>query len=312
VAGVTQDPKVWSRLGRAFRRSREFNGYSRRTLAGMANVSEKSIQVAEEGRVPKGRMPQSLERIAEALTWPEGSVQMILSGISPESILNHPSLGKPKLPNVADVAEEPEIPRLGFRDIELAESSNLAQDVFVRQVRRFRKMKGISLQQVAQRVAEAQGAVPPGGALGVAELERIENGTRLLKGAEGEAIAYALGTTVGWLLESAFGEDAPDELKGPPTDEELQAEGKAIEQRIMSAGTRVNLASNQYSQARQRAEQARHDESLALAILENARMEQLRLEKQYQYIVGRIDSIRAAKGQSLLFDVQPVYDDEED
>ncbi|MGW0914684.1 hypothetical protein ACWD1Z_23445 [Streptomyces sp. NPDC002784] len=318
MAGLTPDAEAWSKLGRALRESREGGGHSRKALAGMAGVSEKSIQVAEEGRVPRGRMPQSIPRIAEGLGWPAGAVEQILSGADPELVLGQPSLfpkyfgaeGESQPGHAAEAAAKSGIPHVRMRDIELQESASLAQDSFIRQMKRYRRMKGLSIEQVAQGVAEAQGVLPVGGGLGVDELKRLENGTRLIKGAEGEAIAYALGTTVEWLLGSSFSDDAPEELKAPPTSEELEAEAKAMEQRMVQVGTRCNAARNQYSTAKEREEEARRQAQWALAIFENANAEMRRLEQQYQYLLGRIDSLRAAQGEELIVQVHPVYVDD--
>lgn len=201
---------------------------------------------------------------------------------------------------------------VGFRDVELMQSGYLAQDAFVRQAKRYRKLKEISIEQVAQRIVELQGFAPPGGSLGVAELERVENGTRLLKGAEAELIARALGVTVEWLLGSSFSSNAPEEMKAPPTDAELQAEAKAIERRMADAGTRLNAAHGQYSEAKEREERARTEAQWAQAVLQNAATEQRELERHYQYLLGRIDSLRAAKGEELIIQVHPVYEDDDD
>jgi transcriptional regulator with XRE-family HTH domain len=203
-------------------------------------------------------------------------------------------------------------PQVGFRDVELIQSGNLAQDTFVRQMKRYRKLKGISLERVAQVVADLQGVAPHGGALGVTELERLENGTRLLKGAEAELIAAALDTSVGWLLGSAFSSDVPDEMKAPPTDDELQAEAKAVERRMADLGMRVNMAQGQYAEAKEREEAARQQAHLAQAILNQAVAEQRDMERQFQYLLGRIDSLRAAKGEELIMQVHPVYEHDEE
>jgi transcriptional regulator with XRE-family HTH domain len=73
-------PQAWERLGDSLRNARESRGLSRRALSEMAEVSEKAIQMAEEGRVPAGRWPQSITRIASALGWPSGvAVELILA-----------------------------------------------------------------------------------------------------------------------------------------------------------------------------------------------------------------------------------------
>jgi transcriptional regulator with XRE-family HTH domain len=88
VAGVTQDPEAWARLGTKIRERRESLGWSRRTLSEEAGVSEKSIQVAEEGRTPRARWPQSLRLIERALRWEQESMQRILEGGEPEEFLD--------------------------------------------------------------------------------------------------------------------------------------------------------------------------------------------------------------------------------
>ncbi|MEU3441770.1 helix-turn-helix transcriptional regulator [Streptomyces griseoincarnatus] len=282
-------------------------------------MSEKSIQVAEEGRVPRGRMPQSITRIAEALGWPPGSVQQILSGRAPEDVLREgPNLfsieeaagGKAQSDRAIGKGHQEEIPRVRMRDLEVEEASGLAQDTFIRQMKRYRKLKGITLGQMAQAIAEVQGADPPGGSLGVDELKRLENGTRLIRGSEGELIAYALGTTVEWLLGSSFSIDAPEELKVPPTAEELEAEAKAMEQRMFQTGARLNVARSQYSRAKEREEEARRQSQWAFMVFDNVSTEMRRLEQQYQYLIGRIDSLRAARGEELIIQTHPVYVDD--
>jgi transcriptional regulator with XRE-family HTH domain len=86
VAAVTQDPEAWARLGAKIREQREALGMSRRQLSEAAGVSEKSIQVAEEGRAPRARWPQSLRLIEPALRWAPGSMMEILAGGEPEPI----------------------------------------------------------------------------------------------------------------------------------------------------------------------------------------------------------------------------------
>lgn len=83
MASVTQDPEAWTRLGAKIREQREARGLSRRQLSEVASVSEKSIQVAEEGRIPRARWPQSLTLIEEAIGWQRGSMMNVLEGGEP-------------------------------------------------------------------------------------------------------------------------------------------------------------------------------------------------------------------------------------
>lgn len=69
----------WARLGSRIRTEREGHGLSRRALSEAADVSEKSIQVAEEGRAPRARWPQSLKLIEKALGWESGHMKAILA-----------------------------------------------------------------------------------------------------------------------------------------------------------------------------------------------------------------------------------------
>lgn len=79
-------PEDWARLGEVIRKSREQQGYSRKRLAEMSGVSEKSIQLAEEGRVPT-RWPKSIDALVAALEWVPGTDKRVLDGYDPESEL---------------------------------------------------------------------------------------------------------------------------------------------------------------------------------------------------------------------------------
>jgi hypothetical protein len=52
-------------------------------VAEKADVSTKSVQDAEAGKVPKSRMPYTLAPIAMALGWPGGAVDAVLEGAEP-------------------------------------------------------------------------------------------------------------------------------------------------------------------------------------------------------------------------------------
>ncbi|MCX4622840.1 multiprotein-bridging factor 1 family protein [Streptomyces albogriseolus] len=80
---MTRDPRAWARLGGALRESREREGLTQAELAQRADVSVKSVQDAEAGKVPKSRMPYTLAPIAKALGWSAGSVDSVLAGEEP-------------------------------------------------------------------------------------------------------------------------------------------------------------------------------------------------------------------------------------
>ncbi len=74
---------MWARLGGALKESRERHGLTQEELAERADVSTKSVQDAESGKVPKSRMPYTLAPIARTLGWPAGAVDSVLAGGEP-------------------------------------------------------------------------------------------------------------------------------------------------------------------------------------------------------------------------------------
>nr|WP_055518349.1 helix-turn-helix transcriptional regulator [Streptomyces ossamyceticus] len=300
-------PSDWARLGDVIRKSRERQGYSRKRLSEMSGVSEKSIQLIEEGRVPT-RWPKSVDALVGALDWHPGTEKRVLDGLDLDGPFfdnsSTPAGGAGREGDV--VVAAPDYRLLDSREIELVQSGHLAQDIFMRQAKRYRKLQGISLEDLAKRLA---GKEP---VLENEDIRRLENGTRLLRMAEAKAIAFALGTTVDWLLGSGFSHDAPEEMKWPPNDEELQAEAKAVERRLGEIGMQVNAAAGQFAQAMEREEMARQQTTMARAMLQQATSQQREMERHYQYLIGRIDSIRAAKGDELIMQLHPVYEGDEE
>ncbi|WP_370421987.1 helix-turn-helix domain-containing protein [Streptomyces sp. QH1-20] len=77
---MNESEHAWRRLGSALRQERERQGLSQAALAERAGVSVGSVKNAEAGAVPKSRRPYTLTRIEQALSWPAGTVDAILSG----------------------------------------------------------------------------------------------------------------------------------------------------------------------------------------------------------------------------------------
>ena len=50
---------------------------------------------------------------------------------------------------------------------------------------------------------------------------------------------------------------------------------------------------------------------MALAYLRQVSAQQAELERQYHYLIGRIDSLRAAKGEEQIIQTYPVYEDQD-
>jgi transcriptional regulator with XRE-family HTH domain len=316
---VPLDPEAWVKLGRTIRQHREEAGLSRRALAEKAGVSEKSIQVAEEGRVPRGRMPQSLSRIEEALGWGAGSSIAILKGqtwarfsireeeVRLEEVGQSSAKGLPDQESLFQrPTQAPLFKDMSSRDMELTQSGHLAQDIFMRQAKRYRKLQGVSVEELARRAAVA------GSSLTEQDIERLEDGTRLLRMAEAREIAGALEVTVDWILGSGFSDDAPEEMRWPPTGEELEAEAKALQRRMGDMGARVFAAHSQLAAAREREAAARQETEMAMAMLQSAMAQEREMERHYQYLLGRIDSLRAAAGKDTVIEFRPVREDEEE
>ncbi|MEU2143571.1 helix-turn-helix domain-containing protein [Streptomyces globisporus] len=80
---MNRDPQSWARLGHALRTAREYRGLTQQELAVDAEVSERSVREAENGTVPKVRMPYTVGRIAASHGWPEGAVDAVLDGAAP-------------------------------------------------------------------------------------------------------------------------------------------------------------------------------------------------------------------------------------
>lgn len=312
MAGMTvpRDPEAWARLGKRIREYREKAGYSRRALAEKAGVSEKSIQVAEEGRVPRGRMPQSLNRIEVALEWLPGTWISILNGSSSIVTVERQEVdvqlepeGAYTTPVVPTTPAAPSAP-LNARDVELTQSGHLAQDIFMRQARRYRKLREMTLDDLAEK-AQMLGSTLSGD-----DLKRLEDGTRLLRMNEAQTLAQALDTSVDWLLGSGFSDDSPEEMRWPPDAEELQAEANAVLRRLGDMGGQVFAAQQQHARARVREEEARRQAEMAMSMLHSAMAQEQEMHRHYQYLLGRIDSIRAARGESTTVQFEPVYDGE--
>lgn len=77
---ANRDPHAWARLGQAIQEARKRKGWTQPELAHRAGVSARSLWDAEHGRVPSGRMPYTLDRIAVQLNWPAGTIDAILAG----------------------------------------------------------------------------------------------------------------------------------------------------------------------------------------------------------------------------------------
>lgn len=331
-AGMRFSPDDWARLGRLVRDAREAKGWSRRHMAEASGVSEKSIQITEEGRVPT-RWPGSLASIESALGWRVGTARWVLEGNDP----NDRPPPKPLPPALADsvrrvrsgareqvhamrenaireqaqldlepILEQPEIPGLlSARRLELTESGRMAQDTFVRQVKRHRNVQGLSPGDLAERISQI------GGDLQESDIVHMENGTRVIRSKEALLLAQALGLTVEEVLMSAIRHAGGGaDLSAPPDEEELAAQAKAVQQRLFEVAEQVSAAAQAMHHAQLRAEEAREAATMARMYFDQVRADQSSLEREYHYMLGRIDTLRAARGEQVVDVV--IEEDESD
>lgn len=82
---MNRDPEAWARLGRSIRRDREAYGWTRAQLARAADVSTGAIQLAERGRVPRSRWPQTVASVEKSLGWAPGTARAIIKGETPQA-----------------------------------------------------------------------------------------------------------------------------------------------------------------------------------------------------------------------------------
>ncbi|MFD6324235.1 helix-turn-helix domain-containing protein [Streptomyces sp. NPDC058442] len=80
---MNRDPEAWKRLGGFLRHAREGSGLTQAEAAERAGISVAALQDAENGRVPRARMPYTLAPLAQSYGWPAGTVDTVLEGGSP-------------------------------------------------------------------------------------------------------------------------------------------------------------------------------------------------------------------------------------
>jgi transcriptional regulator with XRE-family HTH domain len=161
-------------------------------------------------------------------------------------------------------------------------------------MKRYRLLQGVSLEELAKRVIDL------GGGPSLGSLQQMEKGLLSPGRADGRVIAQALGTTVKWLLESGTSSDAPDEMKAPPTREELEVEEEAVKRRVLTAASEVANARRRHVRAKEQVEAARQQEDLAFMVFDRLSTQLTELQIDYQYVLGRIDSLRAASGEETI------------
>lgn len=302
----------WAILGDAIAKARRAKGWDQQELADRSGNSQNTISNYERGRASRSRrVPGGYLRVASALGWHPDAPKQILSGEDPADVLAQRSLfdnetvpaggadfeGLVRLRASGRVSSVPDLGRLSARDAEQAQSGFLAQDVFVRQAKRYRKLQGLTIEQVAEASQRL------GGSVTVEDLKRWEAGIQHLRMDEGEFVAKAMGTSVEWLLGSGFSYTAPEEMKGPPTADELEVEAKAVLRRLGEVGSQV-------LHAQQNEREARRSYEMATSMLRAITAHQHEMERNYQYLLGRIDSLRAAAGELTIMETALVYEDD--
>lgn len=170
--------------------------------------------------------------------------------------------------------------------MELTESGRIAEDIFMRQMRRLRADKGFSEKELADKVVEMGGSLHPH------DIALIENGRRSLRPAEADALAKALGSTVQDMLFSAIQDVSGDSLQADSTEEELEAEARAAERRILDVSKHLDRLSHRLSAARERLTFMQREVDVAQMTFDQVMTEKMSLEHQYHYVLGRLHELR--------------------
>ncbi|WP_346167048.1 helix-turn-helix domain-containing protein [Streptomyces javensis] len=179
---------------------------------------------------------------------------------------------------------------------ELVEAGRVAEDTFIRQMRRRRMALDLSQSDLAER------AVALGGNLYQQTIAKLEAGQRALKLSEADILAKALGTTVQDMLASAFSGDAPPAMRKPPTLEELRAQAMAAERRLEAAteeATRAALA----------AKEAKAHALVAEMNFERATMRQRDVQQEYHYLLEQVALAERGQGPDAETTDTPPHED---
>lgn len=139
-------------------------------------------------------------------------------------------------------------------DAELVGAGRMAEDMFVRQMKRLRAARGLSQAELAERVAKL------GGNLYQQTIAKIESGQRAVRLQEADLIAQALRSSVSEMLSTAIGDDESDPDSDPET-----MDIEDLLTRVIAAQRRREGLAHELQDARRAEREAREELAVAQA-----------------------------------------------
>lgn len=172
---------------------------------------------------------------------------------------------------------------------ELVQAGPLAEDMFIRQMKRRRAALGLSQSDLAER------AVALGGNMYQQTVAKLEAGQRALKLSEADILAKALGTTVQDMLSSAFTSGAPEAMRAPASVDELRAQAIEAERRVAQAAEQATRASAELAEAQARVHVARLE-------YERAITRQHAVQEKYHFLLRQVEEAERWEADSASGD----------
>lgn len=144
---------------------------------------------------------------------------------------------------------------IALDDDELVQAGHMAEDVFVRQMKRRRTALGLSQAQLANRITDL------GGSLYQQTIAKIEAGQRAVRLQEADLIAQALRSTVSEMLALSIGD--PESSPETMDIDELIAQLKALQRRRDAYTSSLHQAREDEARALEAVQAATHRATMA-------------------------------------------------
>lgn len=170
---------------------------------------------------------------------------------------------------------------IALDDDEQASAGRMAEDIFVRQMKRLRTAHGLSQAELADRVREL------GGNLYQQTIAKIESGQRAVRLQEADLIAHALRSSVSEMLAAAIEKAEEDPEANPETMdiESLLARVKAAQRRREGLAANLREARRAEEEARRALEAAEARAAAAMAEARRAQAHHDEVQAELNYLV---------------------------
>ncbi|MDT9689425.1 helix-turn-helix transcriptional regulator [Streptomyces sp. P9(2023)] len=148
----------------------------------------------------------------------------------------------------------------------------MAEEAFIRQVRKIRVALDMSQVELAERVMAL------GGSMYQQTIAKLESGQRSLKLSEADLLARALGTTVHEMLAEGVAAKSRAPGRGDWTVEQLEAHAKHAASRAWDASSKVDRARSELQSATEAMSAAKERHTRAQLLLQYAQRDRQELE----------------------------------